>query len=60
MSTKDANGQVTETPQEARQSENSKNSFVILTVSLVVVALIGVGFMFYFGMLPGTHTGRLG
>jgi hypothetical protein len=56
MSTKDANGQVTETPQEATQSENSKNSFVVLTVSLVVLALIGVWFMWYFGVLPGTQT----
>ncbi len=58
MSTKDASGQVTETPQEATQSENSKNSFVILTVSLVVLALIGVGLLWYFGILPGTHTGQ--
>ena len=57
MSAKDENGRVTETPQEATQSENSKNSFVVLTASLVGVALISVGLLWYFGILPGTHIG---
>jgi hypothetical protein len=55
MSTKDASGQITETPREATQSENSKDSFVVLTVSLVALVIIGVGFFWYFGILTGTH-----
>jgi hypothetical protein len=54
MSTKDASGQVTETPREATQSENSKDSFVVLTVTLVALAIIGVGLFWYFGIVPGT------
>jgi hypothetical protein len=56
MSTVDANGQVTETPREATQAENSKNSFVVLTVSLVSAAIVGVALFWYFGILPGTHS----
>lgn len=55
MATKDAHGQVTETPREATQAENSKDSFVVLTVSLVVLAIIGVGLFWYFGIVPATH-----
>jgi hypothetical protein len=54
MSTKDASGQITETPREATQSENSKDSFVVLTVSLVALVIIGVGFFWYVGILTGT------
>lgn len=54
MSTKDASGQITETPREATQAENSKDSFVVLTVSLVVLTIVGIGFIWYFGIFPGT------
>jgi hypothetical protein len=56
MSTVDANGQVTETPREATQADNSKNSFVVLMVPLASAAIVGAALFWYFGMLPGTHS----
>lgn len=47
-------GRKTETPREATQSENSPDTFIILTVSLVALFIIGLGIFYYFGLLPGT------
>lgn len=47
-------GKTTETPREATQAENSPDTFIILTVSLTVLAVIGVALLWYFGVLPGT------
>ena len=52
MATKDKDGNISETTEEATQAERSPNTFVILIVSLAALAVIGAGFAWYFGMLP--------
>ena len=47
-------GKKVETPREATQAENSPDTFVILTVSLVALFFVGLGIFYYFGLLPGT------
>lgn len=55
MAHKDMKGQVTESPREATQSENSKDSFVVLIVSLAAAVIVGLALFWYFGTLPGTE-----
>ena len=55
MATKDRDGQITETPGEATQAENSKNSFVVLIVSMVAIVIIGVGLFWYLDVFPIAH-----
>jgi hypothetical protein len=57
MTTKDKDGTITETPEEATQAERSPDTFIILIVSLAALAVIGVGFAWYFGMLPAKMFG---
>jgi hypothetical protein len=47
-------GKKVETPREATQAENSPDTFIILTVSLVALFIIGLGIFYYFGLLPGS------
>ena len=54
MAHKNARGEEVETPREATQAENSPNTFIILMVSLVALAVIAVGLFWYFGIFPGT------
>ena len=48
MSTVDKEGHTVETVQEATQSENSVDTFVILIVSLVLIVAVGCGFAWYY------------
>ena len=57
MATKDKDGNISETTEEATQAERSPNTFVILVVSLTAIAVIGAGFAWYFGMLPAKMFG---
>ena len=57
MATKDKDGNISETTEEATQAERSPNTFVILVVSLTALAVIGAGFAWYFGMLPAKMFG---
>lgn len=41
-----------ETPQEATQAENSKDSFNVLIFSLLLAAVAGAGLFWYFGVFP--------
>jgi len=54
MATKKSDGSVEETPQEATQSENSPDTFVILLISLAALAVISFGLFWYFGVFSGT------
>lgn len=57
MAQRDRKGGVTETPREATQAENSKNSFGVLTVSMIAAVLAGLVLLWNFGALPGMeHT----
>ena len=51
MSTIDKEGHTVETVQEATQSENSSDTFVILIISLGLMILAGLGFAWYYGYL---------
>jgi hypothetical protein len=53
MAQRNWKGQTTETPGEATQSENSKNSFRVLTFSLIAAVILGFVLLWYFGALPG-------
>ena len=44
---------VTETPREATQAENSKDSFGVLIVSMIAAVIVGVVLLWYVGALPG-------
>ena len=57
MATKDKDGTISETTEEATQAERSPDTFIILIVSLAALAVIGVGFAWYFGMLPSRMFG---
>lgn len=52
MATKDDEGQIVETPEEATSAENSPDTLVILVVSLAILAVIGLAFAWYLGYLP--------
>ena len=51
MSTIDKEGHTVETVQEATQSENSSDTFVILIISLGLMIAAGLGFAWYYGYL---------
>jgi hypothetical protein len=51
MAIKNRDGQITETPEEARQAENSPDTFFMLIISLVVLAVIGAVLLWYFGVV---------
>lgn len=53
MAKLDANGGVVETAGEATQSENSKNSLVILAVSMSALVAVSIALFWYFDMMPG-------
>jgi hypothetical protein len=48
----DVSGRTIETPLEATQSENSKDTFRILAISLILAFFIGVGLFWHFGVWP--------
>jgi hypothetical protein len=52
MATKDKDGKITESPEEATQSENSPDTFIILVVSLGLLAAAAAALFWYFGDLP--------
>jgi hypothetical protein len=52
---RDVSGMVVETPHEATQAENSKGSFNVLTVSMILAIVAGIGLAWYFGILPWGH-----
>jgi hypothetical protein len=54
MAEKKPDGQVVETPEEATQAERSPDTFVILMVSLVALAVIAAGLFWYFGVFTST------
>ena len=53
MATRDPNGQVTETPQEATQTENSKDSYNVLKVSMALAIAVGIASFWYFEVFAG-------
>lgn len=44
----------TETAREASGAENSKDSFNVLKISIVLAIIAGALLLWYFGSLPGT------
>ncbi len=51
------NRTITETPEESRQGTGPLDNFVVLTISIVVLAIIGLLLIWYFGFYPGGHPG---
>jgi cytochrome bd-type quinol oxidase subunit 2 len=49
MASKDEDGRIVETLEDATSSENSPDTLIILIVSLVALVLIGAAFAWYFG-----------
>ena len=45
-------GRITETPGEATQADNSTGSLDVLTVSLILAVIAGLGLFWYFGIFP--------
>jgi hypothetical protein len=50
MATRDKDGQITETDEEASQAERSPDTFYILVASLLALVAIGIGLFWYFGV----------
>ena len=48
MATRDKSGQVTETPGEATQAENSKNSYHVLQISMALSVIAAIALFWYF------------
>ena len=48
MATRDKSGQVTETPGEATQAENSKNSYYVLQISMALSVIAAIALFWYF------------
>ena len=46
---------ITETPGEATQADNSTVSLDVLTVSLILAVIAGLGLFWYFGIFPFAH-----
>ena len=55
---KAARGNVTERPPEATQTDNSKDSFNVLIVSMILAIFTGVALLWYFDVLPWHHRAR--
>ena len=53
MAIRDANGQITETAEEATQAENSKDSYYVLKISMALAILAGIVLFWYFGVFDG-------
>src|SRR5438105_3662263 len=53
MADKETNGRVVETIEEATQAERSPDTFYILIISLVAMAVVGAFLLWYFGVFPG-------
>jgi hypothetical protein len=51
------NRTITETPEQSRQGTGPLDNFVVLTVSIIVLAIIGLLLIWYFGFYPGGHPG---
>lgn len=47
-------GKTTETAREASGAENSKDSFNVLKISIVLAIIAGAVLLWYFGFLPGS------
>lgn len=56
MATQNPNGRIVETPREATGAENSRNSFNVLRVSLVLAIIAAIGLFWYFGVIPGLES----
>jgi hypothetical protein len=54
MATKNDDGQISETEEEATQAEKSPDTFIILTVSLAALAIVAAGLFWYFGVFAGS------
>ena len=52
MADKETNGRVVETIEEATQAERSPDTFYILIISLVALAIVGGFLLWYFGVFP--------
>jgi hypothetical protein len=50
-----SNGGVTETPTEARGAENSKDSFGVLMISLLLAVIAALVLAWFFGIFPFHH-----
>lgn len=46
---------ITETAQDARGAENSKNSFGVLTISMTLAVMAGIALFWYFSISPLEH-----
>ena len=51
------NRTITETPEQSRQGTGPLDNFVVLTISIIVLAIIGLLLIWYFGFYPGGHPG---
>lgn len=51
MATRGKDGQITETDGEATQAERSPDTFYILVASLLALVAIGVGLLWYYGVI---------
>jgi hypothetical protein len=56
MAARDPDGPLIETPGEATQAENSKNSFYVLKVSMLLALIAGIALFWYFGVIPGLES----
>jgi hypothetical protein len=54
MASKNDEGQISETEEEATQAEKSPDTFIILTVSLAALAIVAAGLFWYFGVFAGS------
>jgi hypothetical protein len=53
MAEKETSGRVVETIEEATQAEKSPDTFYILIISLVALAVVGGYLFWYFGVFSG-------
>jgi hypothetical protein len=53
MATRDTSGRVTETPSEATQAEDSRDSYYVLKVSMALAIVAGIALFWYFGVFAG-------
>lgn len=56
MATRIPNVKAAEMPREATQADNSKNSFNVLWVSMILAVIAAVGLYWYFGVIPGLES----
>lgn len=53
MAFRDRFGRVTQTAQDARGGETSKDSYYVLLVSMVMAAVVGMALFWYFDVFAG-------